>query len=36
MSSTPDSVPDTGLTEAGADMSADEAADAIDYDALIL
>lgn len=36
MSSTPDSVPDTGLTEAGADMSADVAADAIDYDALIL
>lgn len=38
MSSTPDSVPDTGLTEAGADMSADVTADvaAIDYAALIL
>ena len=40
MSSIPDSVPDTGLTEAGADMSADvaadAAADAIDYATLIL
>lgn len=38
-SSIPDSVPDTGLTEAGADMSADvaaDAADAIDYATLIL
>ena len=40
MSSISDSVPDTGLTEAGADMSADvaadAAADAIDYATLIL
>lgn len=40
MSSIPGSVPDTGLTEAGADMSADvaadAAADAIDYATLIL